>query len=100
MRWNRRARTRGGRAPRILPIDRSCGAMRDDGIGPADRGCVGVRVVAAGRIGDARGVAAAITLGASAVQLGTAFLFCPEAQVPVPYREALRRARSTDTMVT
>ena len=61
---------------------------------------VGVPVVAAGGIGDARGVAAAITLGASAVQLGTAFLFCPEAQVPVPYREALRKARSTDTVVT
>jgi len=61
---------------------------------------VRVPVVASGGIGDARGVAAAIALGASAVQLGTAFLFCPEAQVPLPYREALRKARGMDTVVT
>ena len=36
----------------------------------------------------------------SAVQIGTAFLFCLEAQVPPPYREALCKARSGDTIVT
>jgi nitronate monooxygenase len=74
-----------------------CGTMA---LVPQVVDAVSVPVVAAGGIGDARGVAAAIALGASAVQAGTAFLFCPEAQVPVPYREALRKARSTDTVVT
>ena len=74
-----------------------CGTMA---LVPQIVDAVSVPVVAAGGIADPRGVAAAITLGASAVQVGTAFLFCPEAQVPVPYREALRKARSTDTVVT
>ena len=43
-------------------------------------------VIAAGGIADARGIAAAFALGASGVQLGTAFLGCPESAVPPPYR--------------
>jgi len=89
----------GGQRGSFLSADlaEQCGTMA---LVPQIVDAVGVPVVATGGIGDARGVAAAITLGASAVQLGTAFLFCPEAQVPVPYREALRKARSTDTVVT
>lgn len=57
-------------------------------------------VIAAGGIVDGRGIAAALALGATAAQLGTAFLLCPEAGTSAPYREALRRARAEDTVIT
>ncbi|WP_095153791.1 nitronate monooxygenase family protein [Pseudomonas sp. Irchel 3E13] len=57
-------------------------------------------VIAAGGIGDARGIAAAFTLGASAVQLGTAYLFCPEAKISPAHRRALHTARESDTALT
>src|SRR6201991_2654493 len=59
-----------------------------------------VPVIAAGAIADGRGMAAALCLGASAVQVGTAFLLAPEAtNVPV-HREALRHARDDNTAIT
>jgi nitronate monooxygenase len=61
---------------------------------------VQVPVIAAGGIGDARGIVAALALGASAVQLGTAFLFCPEAKATPPHRAALRAARADSTVLT
>jgi len=61
---------------------------------------VKVPVIAAGGIGDQRGVAAAFALGASAVQVGTAFLFCEEANVSPLYRQAVRAARPEQTLVT
>ena len=57
-------------------------------------------VIAAGGIGDGRGIAAAMALGAAGVQMGTAFLSCPEAATDARRRERLRHARDTDTMVT
>ena len=59
-----------------------------------------IPVIAAGGIGDARGVRAALALGADAVQLGTAYLFCPEARVSAIYRAALESAGEADTRLT
>jgi len=51
-------------------------------------------------IADARGIAAAFALGAAAVQIGTAYLYCPEAQVGPLYRQALRDAKDNETAIT
>jgi nitronate monooxygenase len=58
---------------------------------------VSIPVIAAGGIGDARGIAAAFALGAAGVQMGTAFLHCPESAVADAHRDALRTATDTDT---
>jgi nitronate monooxygenase len=67
---------------------------------PAVADAVGAPVIAAGGIADARGVAAALMLGASAVQIGTGFLRCPEAQLNPAWADALASAAPEDTMVT
>ena len=61
---------------------------------------VHVPVIAAGGIADGRGVVAAFALGAAAVQVGTAFLFCPEAKISPMHREALRAAKDNGTVLT
>jgi nitronate monooxygenase len=61
---------------------------------------VKVPVIAAGGIADGRGIAAALTLGAAAVQMGTAYLFCPEASISPLYRAALKSARDRTTVMT
>jgi len=61
---------------------------------------IGLPVIAAGGIADARGIAAAFALGASGVQIGTAFLFCPEARISAPHRAALKSARDDNTALT
>ena len=61
---------------------------------------VKVPVIAAGGIADPRGVAAAFALGASAVQVGTAYLFCPEAKVSALHRAALASAQADETAIT
>jgi len=57
-------------------------------------------VIAAGGIADARGVVAAFALGASGVQIGTAFLHCPEAKISMLHRAALKSARDDSTALT
>jgi nitronate monooxygenase len=61
---------------------------------------VRVPVVASGGIMDGRGVAAVLILGASAAQLGTAFLACPESGISAAYKEAIRAADDDATVVT
>jgi nitronate monooxygenase len=61
---------------------------------------VSVPVIAAGGIADSRGIAASFMLGASAVQLGTAYLFCPEAKVSSLHQAALSKAQDSDTALT
>jgi nitronate monooxygenase len=61
---------------------------------------VKVPVIAAGGVGDARQVAAAFMLGASGVQMRTAFLRCKEANVQDAHRAALREATDDSTLVT
>jgi nitronate monooxygenase len=61
---------------------------------------VSVPVIAAGGIADARGIAAALTLGASAVYIGTGFLRTPEAKMHPAYADRLARTEAHETMVT
>jgi len=61
---------------------------------------VKVPVIAAGGIADARGILAAFALGAAAVQIGTAYLHCPEAQISPLYRQALKGTGDNDTAIT
>ncbi|HEY4050002.1 MAG TPA: nitronate monooxygenase, partial [Acidobacteriaceae bacterium] len=61
---------------------------------------VTVPVIATGGIADARGVAAALILGASAVQIGTGFLRSPEAMLHPVYAERLGQTEAHETMIT
>jgi nitronate monooxygenase len=61
---------------------------------------VSVPVIAAGGIMDARGVVASLALGASAVQMGTAFLGCPESTIPDAWRDSLQAAEAESTTVS
>ncbi|MBY8974939.1 nitronate monooxygenase [Rhodobacteraceae bacterium NNCM2] len=76
-----------------------------DGVGtmalvPQVVDAVSVPVIAAGGIGDGRAIAAALALGASGVQMGTAFLRCPEVATEHARRDRVRDATDRDTIVT
>src|SRR6202035_3190197 len=61
---------------------------------------VALPVIASGGVMDGRDVAAAMKLGAAAVQLGTAFLPCPESGAPAVYKRALLEAKNDATVIT
>ncbi len=61
---------------------------------------VNVPVIAAGGIADAKGVAAAMALGAAGVQVGTAYLLCPEVTTSPSHRAALQSAAARRTALT
>jgi nitronate monooxygenase len=81
------------------------GDFRDSLIGtmalvPQMADALSVPVIAAGGIMDGRGLAAALTLGAEAAQMGTAFLTCEESGAHPAYKEAVLMASEDETGVT
>lgn len=86
----------------IFLSDPMRGAMTTMTLVPQVADAIGLPVIAAGGIMDGRGIAAALMLGAAGVQVGTAFLSCPEAATSPAHRAALLAARDkgTATMLT
>lgn len=67
---------------------------------PQIASAVSIPVIAAGGIADGRGIAAAFALGASAAQIGTAYLFTPESLITDLHRSALKSDGNDQTMLT
>jgi nitronate monooxygenase len=67
---------------------------------PQIAAAVKIPVIATGAVADARGIAAAFALGAAGVQIGTAYLFCPESTISPIHRAALGQAQDDSTAVT
>ena len=86
----------GGHSGRFLGAD-PAEAMGLFALLPQVADSVRVPVIAAGAIGDGRGIAAAFALGASAVQLGTAYLHTPEARISDRHRDQLDDGRTIVT---
>ena len=89
----------GGHAGRFL------GGRPDEQMGlfallPQVVDAVALPVIAAGGIGDGRGIAAALTLGATAVQIGTAYLHCPESLIAPAHRAALESEAAEHSVFT
>jgi len=90
---------RGVFLPEGQPIDLG-GQLRTMALLPSILEAVRVPVIAAGGIVDADGVAAALRMGASAAQVGTAFLLCPEATTSAVHRAALQSDAARHTALT
>lgn len=81
-----------------VPFDRAMvGTMA---LVPQVADATGLPVIAAGGIGDGRGIAAALMLGADAAQPGTAFLLCDESGAPEAHKLAIEAAQEDETRVT
>jgi nitronate monooxygenase len=88
----------GHRGSFLRPVENSLvGTMS---LVPQMASAVQVPVIAAGGIADGRGIAAALALGAEAVQIGTAFLSCPESGAPEVHKRLLGRDSSRWTRLT
>lgn len=61
---------------------------------------VNIPVIAAGGIADGRGLLAALSLGATGVQMGTRFMCATECKIPLTVKEAILKAKERDTVVT
>jgi nitronate monooxygenase len=81
-------------------VDFNSGMVGTMSLVPQVVDAVKIPVIASGGIMDGRGIAAALALGASAVQMGTAFLTCDEAGVPNIYKEAILNAHEDQTRIT
>ena len=66
---------------------------------PQVAAAVSIPVIAAGGIGDGRGLAAAYALGAVGIQMGTRFMVCTECKLPKIYKDAIIAAKATDAVV-
>lgn len=82
---------------RSTTVTEQCGTMA---LVPQVVDAIKAPVIAAGGIGDGRGIAAAFALGASAVQIGTAYLFAEESWANDLYRERLLSSTDTQTVIT
>jgi nitronate monooxygenase len=87
----------GGHAGRFLPADPST-HMGTLALVPQIVDAIRVPVIAAGGIADGRGVAAALMLGASAVQIGTAYLATPESWIGPVHRPDRERSAESDRL--
>jgi nitronate monooxygenase len=88
----------GHRGTFLKPL--SLGSIGTFSLVPQIVDAVSVPVIAAGGVTDGRGIAAAFALGASGVQMGTAFLCCPESITAHVHRQALRDEDACTTVVT
>ncbi|WP_448207895.1 NAD(P)H-dependent flavin oxidoreductase [Azospirillum sp. sgz302134] len=91
---------RGTFANNLGAVDSGAGLVGTMALVPQVADAVRLPVVASGGIMDGRGIAAALALGACAVQMGTAFLTCNEAGVSDAYKQALLKAGEHETRIT
>jgi len=80
--------------------DFAAGMVATISLVPQVADAVRVPVIASGGIMDGRGIVAAVTLGAEAVQMGTAFLTCDESGIPETYKQAILNAHEDQTRIT